>query len=103
MTIPTAAPAGAEGYTAFSEAIGSMVRLAVEDLNRNTATEMDAIVGYNLSVVVVEPDTNTATDAVHAACDVLSAGDPSIYGVSFTTVCSKMTEQVYLHGMRLES
>lgn len=67
----------------MSEAMGSMVRLAVEDLNRNTATEMGVVVGYNMSVVVVEPDTNSATDAVHAVCDILSAGDPSIYGVRF--------------------
>lgn len=71
-----------DGYIALSQALGSVVKLAVEDVNTAAAGRRLLGTGSNLSLTMVE--ASSATSAVQSLCNVLTAsGGASIYGVSF--------------------
>lgn len=67
---------GVMGYTALSNALGSVIRLAVEDVNAE-GTLLES--GYNLTVTVLEQTTLAGT--VQTVCNLITTSG-NIYGVS---------------------
>lgn len=75
-TITTAdVDTGVMGYTALSNALGSVIRLAVEDVNAE-GTLLES--GYNLTVTVLEQTTLAGT--VQTVCNLITTSG-NIYGV----------------------
>lgn len=88
-TVTTNESTGVAGYTALSKALGSAIRLAVEDVNAAGALLKS---GYNLTVTVVEQ--NTTTGMVQTVCDLMTTSG-NIYGVSGGVLSAHILQAAY--------